>query len=155
MSSSIIGEVQYRPMVAGDIPDLVAIESSWEGARWTREMFERELHLPMSLSVVAAVAGTPVGFAVLWTVADRAQLLEFAVAETHRRKGVGRGLISRLLEMSRGKGCAVIELELREDNDPARKFYEKLGFAVTGRRKKFYDMGQGKMRDAILMERSI
>ena len=48
-----------------------------------------------------------------------------------------------------------MELELHEENFPAQIFYEKMGFRVAGRRRRFYDLGQGRMCDAILMERTL
>ncbi len=148
-------EVLFRPMTAGDIPDLVAIEITWQGSRWTRSMFERELNLHMSVSGVAELSGEPVGFGILWAVTDTAQLLEFAVAEKFRRYGVGTSLMEYLMETARLRACVKMELEMREGNFPAQSFYEKMGFLVTGRRRRFYDMGQGKMSDAILMERPL
>lgn len=142
-------------MAAGDIPDLVAIEDSWEGSKWTQGLFERELNLPFSLSAVTDVGGRPVGFGVLWMVADLAQLLEFAVALAHRKKGIGPGLLNFLMAEAASRGCVKMELELREGNFPAQKFYEKMGFTVSGRRKKYYDAGGGDLCDAILMERAL
>ena len=142
-------------MALRDIPDLAAIERSWEGSKWTRAMFERELSLRMSVALVAERSGFPVGFGVLWAVSDTAQLLEFAVDASHRRQGVGTGLMRSLMEAARLRGCEKMELELHEGNFPAQSFYEKMGFRVAGRRRRFYDMGQGRMSDAILMERLI
>ena len=118
-------------------------------------MFERELNLPMSLIMVAERAGEPVGFGVMWVVTETAQLLEFAVAQSHRRQGAGTGLMRRLMEAARLRGCEKMELELHEGNYPAQSFYEKMGFEIKGRRRRFYDMGQGRMSDAILMERPL
>lgn len=142
-------------MTFRDIPDLVAIERSWEGSKWNRAMFERELSLHMSVGRVADFSGRPIGFGILWAVTDTAQLLEFAVDASHRRKGVGTGLIRSLMEAARLRGCEKMELELHEGNFPAQSFYEKMGFKIAGRRRRFYDMGQGRMSDAVLMERLI
>ena len=154
-SPSLSTEVLYRPMTLRDVPDLVAIDLTWEGSRWNREAFERELHLPMSVSAVAELAGGPVGFGIMWTVADTAQVLEFAVAPAHRRRGIGRGLMNYLMETARLRGCVRIELELHESNCAAQSFYESQSFATAGRRRRFYDMGRGLMCDALLMERAL
>ncbi|OGR82847.1 MAG: ribosomal-protein-alanine N-acetyltransferase [Elusimicrobia bacterium RIFCSPLOWO2_01_FULL_54_10] len=153
--SPSIDEIQFRPMRMEDVPDLVAIDRSWEGSRWNRAAFERELNLPMSLALVADRGGAPVGFGVMWVVTETAQLLEFAVSPAHRRQGVGSGLMKSLMDAARARGCEKMELELHEGNFPAQSFYEKMGFEIKGRRRRFYDMGQGRMCDAILMERPL
>jgi [ribosomal protein S18]-alanine N-acetyltransferase len=142
-------------MTFRDIPELVAIERSWEGSGWTRAMFERDLTLPITVAKVAEAGGMAVGFGVLWAVTDRAQLLEFAVDASRRREGVGTGLLRCLMEAARLRGCEKMELELREGNLPAQSFYESMGFKIAGRRRRFYDRGQGRMSDALLMERLI
>jgi len=145
-------EIEFRPILARDIPDLAAIERSWEGSRWTRAMFERELTLPISVGRVAERNGQILGFGVLWVVTEIAQLLEFAVASSYQRQGVGTGILQSLIKAARLKGCEKMELEFHEENFPAQSFYEKMGFKITGRRRRFYDIGQGRMSDAVLME---
>ena len=70
-------------------------------------------------------------------------------------QGIGSALMEHLMEVSRLRGCVKMELELHEGNFPAQIFYEKTGFRIAGRRRQFYDMGQGRMCDAILMERTL
>jgi ribosomal-protein-alanine N-acetyltransferase len=48
-------------------------------------------------------------------------------------------------------GAAMMTLEVRVSNDPARRLYEKLGFQAVGRRPRYY---QDNLEDAILMTRS-
>ena len=146
---------EFRPMTVRDIPEVVAVEWSWEGSRWTRAMFERELGLPFSLSAVAEIGGIPVGFGVLWTVTDLAQLLEFAVSAPYRRQGIGAGLLNYMARSAKDRGCVKMELELHEGNFPAQRFYEKMGFLTSGRRRRFYDLGRGVLCDAILMDRPL
>jgi ribosomal-protein-alanine N-acetyltransferase len=48
-------------------------------------------------------------------------------------------------------GLAEARLELAASNDPARGLYERLGFMVVGRRKRYYPDGD----DALLLSRMI
>jgi ribosomal-protein-alanine N-acetyltransferase len=84
---------------------------------------------------VAVLGGEVAGFlAVRRTAPDEVEVLNLAVAPQHRRKGVGRQLLQRLLEHTRGD----VFLEVRESNQAARKFYQSLGFTDVSRRPEYY-----------------
>lgn len=53
---------------------------------------------------------------------------DFAIAASHRGKGVGRAMMAHLVELSNKKGCAKITLEVRVDNPSALKLYKNFGF---------------------------
>jgi ribosomal-protein-alanine N-acetyltransferase len=55
-----------------------------------------------------------------------------AVAPEHRRQGLGRQLMSWLTQSAMVAGVFRINLELRTHNEPARIFYESLGFDQLG-----------------------
>jgi GNAT superfamily N-acetyltransferase len=50
---------------------------------------------------------------------------------TSQRKGVGSAILRRILEKGRERGIPV-RLQALRANAPARRLYERLGFAVTG-----------------------
>jgi GNAT superfamily N-acetyltransferase len=47
-------------------------------------------------------------------------------------RGVGRALHDSVLERLRAEGCERCQLWVLEDNDRARRFYERLGWAENG-----------------------
>jgi ribosomal-protein-alanine N-acetyltransferase len=68
-------------------------------------------------------------------VAEREwEILNLAVAPTVRRQGIGRQLLSDVLEQHTGE-CF---LEVRESNQAARRFYERLGFKTVTERLQYY-----------------
>jgi Acetyltransferases len=82
---------------------------------------------------VAIVEDTIAGFIVSRCVAaDEVEILNVAVDDAFRRRGVASKLIHSFPQTH-------IFLEVRESNLPARALYEKLGFVVVGRREKYYD----------------
>lgn len=85
------------------------------------------------------------GLAVVWTVADEAQLLEVAVHPAWRRRGVGAALLAAVL--ARAPAGGTIVLEVAASNDAARSLYASYGFVETGRRKRYYRDGG----DALLL----
>ena len=62
-----------------------------------------------------------------------AHLVSMWVAPTHRRAGVGRLLVNAVIDWANSRGAASLRLMVTSNNDAAQLFYERLGFARTGR----------------------
>jgi len=78
------------------------------------------------------------GFLFARLVAGQCEIESIVVAAKVQRKGIGCGLMRTLLAMLRVQTIKRVFLEVRESNTAARGLYEKCGFAVVGRRKKYY-----------------
>ena len=76
------------------------------------------------------------------------ELESVAVGSTARRAGVGRALCAAVIGWCRAQGTAAIELEVRAASAGAIALYSSLGFAVEGRRPRYY---QEPADDAVLM----
>ena len=63
----------------------------------------------------------------------RAQLISMWTAPTHRQRGVGRLLVDEVLRWARGRDAHILLLMVTSINEPAIRFYERLGFTRTGR----------------------
>lgn len=86
--------------------------------------------------IVACVDGDLVGwihvFLALRIESDQfAELGGFVVAETHRRRGIGRRLLATVEQWVVTHGVAMLRVRSRSDRTDARAFYENLGFSVT------------------------
>lgn len=88
----------------------------------------------------------PIGWIEYRVVEDEADLAEIAVAPRARRQGLGRRLVDHLVAEARARGVVQVFLEVREGNEAARALYEAVGFAVCGRRRRYYADGE----DAVL-----
>ncbi len=87
------------------------------------------------MCLVAEEEGCVVGFAVSRQVAEgEFEILNLAVAPSRRRRGVGRRLLTDILERRPGE----LFLEVRESNTPARRFYEQAGFGAITKRLQYY-----------------
>ena len=70
-----------------------------------------------------------IGFAVSRMAADEAEILSIAVAAGHRGRGLSRDLLLTHLGHLAGRGVRTVFLEVEENNQPARRLYERAGFA--------------------------
>jgi ribosomal protein S18 acetylase RimI-like enzyme len=61
-----------------------------------------------------------------------ALLTDLVVVETHRRRGVGAQLVRDACAIARSTGLERLSLEVRRDNVPACRLYERLGFSAAG-----------------------
>ncbi len=77
------------------------------------------------------------GFLVAQRVDYEWELQNIVVAQSARRKGLGKRLLEGLLDQAAQTNGAVF-LEVRESNTAARNLYEKAGFELSGRRKSYY-----------------
>jgi ribosomal-protein-alanine N-acetyltransferase len=88
------------------------------------------------------------GTAGLLTIGETAQILTVGVLPPARRRGIGRLLIRELVAEARRRRASEVLLEVREDNEAARRLYAGEGFAVLGRRRGYYEQGRV---DAVVM----
>ena len=74
-------------------------------------------------------------------MADVADIHTITVVENHRRKGIGRELLKRMIDWARVKTADAIMLEMRLGNDQARPLYEHYGFVEISKRENYYGPG--------------
>ena len=76
--------------------------------------------------------------------------LGLMVAASHRRRGVGRGLLDQAVAWAESAGVRKLELHVFPWNEPAIALYDAYGFEREGLRKGHY-LRDGVLVDAILM----
>lgn len=86
------------------------------------------------------------GFAIMDFGDERAHLVLLAVQPALRRRGIGRRLVDWLMESAVTAGVASVHLELRADNEAARRFYRALGFSETVLMPRYYNGREAAMR---------
>lgn len=91
------------------------------------------------------------GFVLMRVALDEAEILTLAVRPAARRRGIARILVSRAVREAARRGAARLFLEVAEDNAPAIALYAGLGFALTGRRPRYYARGDAPAADALLL----
>jgi len=137
-----------------DAPKLAQLHGASFHRGWGETEFERMLSERNTLVHRLRLGRTTIGFAVSRIGADEAEILSIAVDAGHRGKGFSRNLLLTHLGHLAGRGVRTIFLEVEENNQPARRLYERAGFAVVGRRERYYRQG-GEQLNALLMRRDL
>ena len=135
------------------MPDLSEYTADWM-AFYDPASIERSLRRRETVVLAASGRQTYVarerpalsGFAIMDFGDERAHLVLLAVQPTQRRRGIGRRLMEWLLESAVTAGMASVHLELRADNEAARRFYRALGFSETLLMPKYYNGRETAMR---------
>jgi [ribosomal protein S18]-alanine N-acetyltransferase len=122
---------------------------------WGEGEFESMLTERNTLVHRLKVGRKLVGFAVSRMAADEAEILSIAVAAGYRGRGLSRNLLLTHLGHLAGHGVRKIFLEVEENNQPARRLYERAGFSVAGRRERYYQQPGGEQLNALLMRRDL
>jgi ribosomal-protein-alanine N-acetyltransferase len=133
-----------------DIDAVLAIEKASFTSPWTREMYLAEFdNTGVSHFYLAKTPpGDIIGFCSFRRVVDELHINNLAVAPAHRRAGVARELLSRVLTDGAGFGALRATLEVRRSNTPAQRLYEGFGFAVAGVRRAYYS---NPVEDALVL----
>ena len=122
---------------------------------WGEGEFERMLSERNTLVHRLRMGRKIVGFSVSRMGADEAEILSIAVAETHRGRGLSNDLLLTHLGHLAGRGIRKVFLEVEENNQPARRLYQRAGFSVVGRRERYYRQNGTEVANALLMRRDL
>lgn len=139
-----------RPMRAGDLDEVVAIELAAYEFSWNRDIFRDCLRVGYDCCV-HLFANQIVGYVVLCYGAGEAHILNIAVGPKWQNRGFGRSLLQRTLRQSTRFGAQAILLEVRLSNATARRLYRSVGFQIVGRRRNYYPSHHGR-EDALILQ---
>jgi ribosomal-protein-alanine N-acetyltransferase len=152
-----VPSISIAMMTEHDLLEVVEIEESSGLSRWGWAAYYSELQgNNRELMLVARIADAEpkhrlhglAGYIVGRMGADELHINNVAVREGYRRRGVGRELLTRILQEGKRGGVARAFLELRAGNSAALALYEECGFEVTARRSRYYS---DPVEDALVM----
>ena len=104
-------------------------------APWDEASVRSELTNNLALWLVALDGEEVVGYVGSQTVLQEADMMNVAVRDSHRRRGIARRLVEELI---RQLDAYQLTLEVRQSNAPAIALYESMGFTQVGLRKNYY-----------------
>ena len=93
--------VHIRWMIRRDMPTVLGIENSCFEFAWNEDDFIRCLRQRNCIGMVAEEDEQVVGFMIYELHKNRLHILNFAVHADHRRAGVGKAMLTKLLGNSR------------------------------------------------------
>lgn len=144
-----------EPAAQRDAPRLAQLHAASFHRGWGEGEFESMIAEPNTLVQRLRQGRKIIGFAVSRIGADEAEILSIAIDADQRGRGLSRNLLLTHLGHLAGRGVRRIFLEVEENNAPARRLYERAGFAVVGRRERYYRQPSGEQLNALLMRRDL
>ncbi len=141
----------YRSWKFEDILKISELEKECFSDPWTYRMFVEGFSSKLFYGVCAVEDGEIVGYACETILFENAEVDNIAVAESCRRRGVGKKLLKKLETEAKERGARVILLEVRVSNAPAMTMYLKEGFKGIYVRPRYYPDGE----DAVVMQKEL
>lgn len=156
---ALASRVRLEAGTSDDLDHVVEIMEAAFGSRfgeaWTRSQCAGILPMAgVSLMLARDADGGTVGFSLVRSVADEAELLLLAVLPSRHREGIGSRLLDDFMGRAGANGAARVHLEVREGN-PAVAMYRSAGFSPVGRRRNYYQGADGRRYDALTLARSL
>ena len=145
--------VRLRPLRWWDVEPLLPLEAELFGPEaWSAETWWAELAQGGHRSYLLAEGadGGVLGYAGLSFAGADADVMTVAIAPSRQGHGLGRLLLQALLDHARARGTNAVLLEVRADNDPAKRLYTSLGFERIAVRRGYYRSADGP-QDAWVM----
>ena len=125
----------FRHATSDDLDALVKLENRcFAEDRISRRSFRRFLDMPRDRLIIALAGDELVGYClVLMSAATRlARIYSIAVSPAERGRNIGEQLVREAEAAAVDAGRIVMRLEVREDNSPAIRLYQRLGYRQFG-----------------------
>ena len=165
MSSTRQPHVTIEPMTSADWPDVRRIYA--EGIATGDATLEREApdwghfdrsHPTECRLVARSTADGVLGWTALGGYSARKVYNGVAwesvyVAESARRRGVGRSLLEAVIAASEAAGYWTLLAGVLAENEPSLALHQRVGFRVIGVQRQLGQDALGRWRDVILLER--
>ena len=149
------GKPAIEPASVRDAARLAQIHAASFHRGWGESEFESMLTERNTLVHRLKIGRRIAGFIISRIGADEAEILSVALDPQHRGRGLSRDLLLTHLGHLAGRGVRTVFLEVEENNQPARRLYERAGFATVGRRERYYQRPGGEQLNALLMRRDL
>jgi ribosomal protein S18 acetylase RimI-like enzyme len=140
-------QAKFRSARSADLGALIDLENrSFSSDRISRPSLRRLIASSSADVLVAAVAQSIAGYAVLlYRAGSRlARLYSLAVAPEFR--GLGRELLAAAEAAAARRGCSVLRLEVRVDNPRAVNLYRRAAYRSIGEKSGYYSDGATALR---------
>lgn len=149
-----LNNLYLKPLTAEFLPDVVELDQLCLGCLWTLDGYKRELDSPNSTLLILSILpeqNSPekiIGVGCFWAILEEAHLTILGIHPDFQGQGLGKLLLFYLLKDAIKRQLERATLEVKESNHVALSLYQKFGFKIAGKRKKYYqDTGE----DALIL----
>jgi len=146
-------KVEIEPATAQVIDQLLRIEREcFSTEAYTREQILSLLKNPNSVALVARVGGDTAGFVIGLVeglssgTVKIGHIVTIDVAVKYRRKGIALILLNETETFFEKQNVEVVYLEVRADNQAARRLYHKQGYVGNRQLADYYSYGVHGLR---------
>jgi len=134
--------IEIRPFKPEDLDEVYAIERRSFLWPWSKGVFIHFHRVTPHLFLVTVADEKVVGYVMGEMEKDGGvkvgHVVNIAVHEAYRRRGIGSRLMREIERIFRELGAEKVRLEVREGNEGAKAFYRHLGYRETGMLKRYY-----------------
>lgn len=141
--------MMIRQALPNDIDAILKIESLSIPNPYTQKQFLEEFNNKNSHFFVVVNKNEVIAYLLCHLILDEIELIKIVVHLNFHRQGIGTKLFNQLSKLH--PKIKKVNLEVRESNQSAIQFYEKLGFNRVGKRRNYYS----NQEDAILMTQNV
>ncbi|WP_353509826.1 ribosomal protein S18-alanine N-acetyltransferase [Intrasporangium sp.] len=149
MSAPILRDLEWTDLeTVAELEVALFADDAWSAQTWWAELAGR----PRRDYVVAVDDSRIVGYAGIDSAGEAADLMTIATVPDVQGRGLGRRLLDELVRRAERSGARVLLLEVRADNEAARRLYGTSGFEVISVRRRYYQPGD---IDALVMRKHL
>ena len=149
MSAPILRELEWTDLeTLAELEVALFAHDAWSAQTWWAELAGR----PRRDYVVAVDRGQILGYGGIDVSGDVADLMTIATVPEAQGRGLGRRLLDELVRRAERSGADALLLEVRADNEAAKRLYGTSGFEVISVRRRYYQPGD---IDALVMRKHI
>ena len=149
MSVPILRDLEWTDLeTLAELEVTLFADDAWSAQTWWAELAGR----PRRDYVVAVDDSQIVGYGGLDAAGDAADLMTIATVPEAQGRGLGRRLLDELVRRAERSGAGALLLEVRADNEAARRLYGTSGFEVISVRRRYYQPGD---IDALVMRKHL
>ncbi len=138
--------VSIREAEISDVSAIYNLSLRFSGATdaWTQAEIEKIIKDRQGYYTLAAEwNGEIIGYAVARFAWGKLHLMDIVVKEDMRSRGIGKKLVTQLIDLAKSKVLSEVYLEVRASNMPAVKLYQSLSFKTRFILRGLYDGEDG------------
>jgi ribosomal-protein-alanine acetyltransferase len=117
---------------------LTFVENGLDHQTWTIRRITAHLRSPKTVTFAIRHGDRLSAFLMMQIERKKAHLDLVVVTEHYRKGGIGRRLVEEALKFATASEAIEMNLEVRENNTDAQRFYQKLGFQRVGETERYY-----------------